>query len=75
MNWTDYHVIQLFKIEKNKEITLIWYKLLSDWGVRDIRWKDDKIIYIQKESIKKNDKDTIFAYKTYVKFPLEKYLD
>lgn len=75
MNWTDYHTIQLFKVVKNKRIELVWYKLLTDWGASDIRWKDDSTIYIEKESIKIIGEEVSFNNKSYVKFPLGKYLD
>ncbi|MGI6048191.1 MAG: hypothetical protein ACOYEG_09330 [Petrimonas sp.] len=75
MNWTDYHTIQLFKVGKEKEIELVWYKLLMDWGANDIRWKDDKTIFIEKESIKTIGEETSFDNKSYVKFPLEKYIN
>lgn len=74
MNWTDYHTIQLFKVIKNREIELVWYKLLLDWGAKDIRWKDDKTIYIEKEAIKTIDEEISFDNKSYVKFPLDKYI-
>lgn len=74
MNWTDYHTIQLFKVEKNKGIELVWYKLLSNWGAKNIRWKDDKTIFIEKEGIRIEEGEISFDNKSYVKFPLDKYI-
>ncbi len=74
MSWTDYHIIQLFKV-KERKIELVWYKLLTDWGAKDIRWKDDKTIFIEKEGLKITDGEASFDNKSYVKFPLEKYID
>lgn len=75
MNWTGNHTIQLFKVEKEKGIELVWYKLLTDWGANDIRWKDNKTIFIEKESIRIVDGEVSFDNKSYVKFPLEKYIN
>ncbi len=71
MNWTGYHIIQLFKIEENKEISEVWYKLLTDWGVSDVRWKDDNTIYLQKESMWETEDNKIVRKLNYLKYPLQ----
>lgn len=73
MNWTDYHTIQLFRVV-DKGIELVWYKLLLDWGARDIRWEDDKTICIEKEGMKIRNDEVSFDNKSYVTFPLNKYI-
>ena len=75
MNWTGYHTVQLLKVIKGKRVELVWYKLLTDWGANDIRWKDDKTIFIEKNELKTIDEEISFDNKSYVKFPLDKYIN
>lgn len=71
MNWTGYHIIQLFKVEEDKQISKLWYKLLTDWGISDARWKDDATLLLKKESISETEDNGIQTQISYLKFPLD----